>query len=102
MDLTSADCLVAGRRSRCFETDVVYEVRSLMPCILSRGTGIGCCWVPSHCGLHWNDISDTLTKQGAIKKNIKKTCLKYHTFTYYLYFMRFPQYLERLHKEFEK
>ena len=86
MDLTSADCLVAGRRSRCVGRDVVYEVRCLMHCILSRGTGIGYCWVPSHCGLHWNEISDTLTKQGAIKKNIKKTCLKYHTFTYYLYF----------------
>ena len=68
MDLTSADCLVAGRCSPCVGRDVVYEVRCLMHCILSRGTGIGCCWVPSHCGLHWNEISDTLTKQGAIKK----------------------------------
>ena len=39
-----------------------------MHCILSRGTGIEFCWVPSYCGLHWNEISDTLTKQGAIKK----------------------------------
>ena len=64
MDLTSADCLVAGRCSPCVGRDVVYEVRCLMHCILSRGIGIECCWVPSHCGLHWNEISDTLTKQG--------------------------------------
>ena len=59
-------CLVAGRCSPCVGRDVVYEVRCLMHCILSRGTGIECCWVPSHCGLYWNEISDTLTKQVAI------------------------------------
>ena len=25
------------------------------------------CWVPSHCGLYWNEISDKLAKQGAMK-----------------------------------
>ena len=24
-------------------------------------------WVPSHCGLYWNEISDKLAKQGAMK-----------------------------------
>ena len=42
-----------------------------MHCILSRGTGIEFCSVPSHCGLHWNEISGRLTKQGAIKNKIK-------------------------------
>ena len=32
-----------------------------------RGTGIELCWVPSHCGLYWNEISDKLAKQGAMK-----------------------------------
>ena len=34
---------------------------------MSRGTGIEFCWVPSHCGLYWNEISDKLAKQGATK-----------------------------------
>ena len=33
---------------------------------MSRGIGIEFCWVPSHCGLYWNEISDKLAKQGAM------------------------------------
>ena len=43
-----------------------------MPCILSTGTAIECCWVPSHCGHHWNEISGRLTKEGAIKKKLSQ------------------------------
>ena len=32
-----------------------------------RGTGTEFCWVPSLCGLYWNEISDKLAKQGAMK-----------------------------------
>ena len=32
-----------------------------------KGIGIEFCWVPSHCGLYWNEISDKLAKQGATK-----------------------------------
>ena len=32
-----------------------------------RGVGTELCWVPSHCGLYWNEISDKLAKQGAMK-----------------------------------
>ena len=32
-----------------------------------KGIGIEFCWVPSHCGLYWNEISDKLAKQGAMK-----------------------------------
>ena len=32
-----------------------------------RRFGIEFCWVPSHCGLYWNEISDKLAKQGGMK-----------------------------------
>ena len=32
-----------------------------------KGTGVELCWVLSHCGLYWNEISDKLAKQGAMK-----------------------------------
>ena len=32
-----------------------------------KAIGIEFCWVPSHCGLYWNEISDKLAKQGAMK-----------------------------------
>ena len=34
---------------------------------MSRVIGIEFCWVPSHCGLYWNKISDKLAKQGEVK-----------------------------------
>ena len=50
--------------------DVFYEVKYLIHCIMYKGIGIEFCWVPSHCGLYWNEISDKLAKQGAIKKHV--------------------------------
>ena len=32
-----------------------------------KGIGIEFCWVPSHCGLYWNEIPGRLAKQGAMK-----------------------------------
>ena len=32
-----------------------------------RGIGIEFCWVLSHCGLYWNEVSDKLAKQGAME-----------------------------------
>ena len=50
--------------------DILYEVKYLIHCIMYRGIGIEFCWVPSHCGLYWNEISDKLAKQGAMKKHV--------------------------------
>ena len=40
--------------------DTVHEVKYLIYCIMSRGIGIEFCWAPFHCGLYWNEISDTV------------------------------------------
>ena len=47
--------------------DIFYEVKYLIICIMYKGIGIEFCWVPSHCGLYWNEISDKLAKQGTMK-----------------------------------
>ena len=47
--------------------DILYEVKYLIHCIIYRGIGIEFCWVPSHCGLYWNEVSDKLAKQSAMK-----------------------------------
>ena len=47
--------------------DMFYEVKYLIHCIMYKGIGIEFCWVPSHCGLYWNEISDKLAKQCAMK-----------------------------------
>ena len=47
--------------------DILYEVKYLIHCIMYRGIGTEFCWVPSHCGLYWNEISDKLAKEGAMK-----------------------------------
>ena len=102
MDLTSADCLVAGRCSPCVGRDVVYEVICLMHCILSRGTGIEFCSVPSHCGLDWNEISGRLTKQGAIKNKIKNVSQISHNNRLLLFREIYSRPEKTVHKEFEK
>ena len=51
---------------------ILYEVKYLIHCIMYRGLGIEFCWVPSHCGLYWNEVSDKLAKQGAMK-NMSET-----------------------------
>ena len=47
--------------------DVFYEVKYLIHCIMYKSIGIEFCWVQSHYGLFWNEISDKLAKQGAMK-----------------------------------
>ena len=47
--------------------DIFYEVKYLIHCIMYRGIGIEFCWVPSHCGLYWNEVSNKLAEQGAMK-----------------------------------
>ena len=42
-------------------------MKYLMHCIMYKGIGIKFCWVPSRCGLYWNEISDKLAKQGSMQ-----------------------------------
>ena len=69
---------------------IVYEVKYLIHCIMyhmiqwiryfkiyiSRGIGVEFCWVPSHCGLYWNEMSYKLAKQGAMKNMPAIPCTK--------------------------
>ena len=38
----------------------------------------GFCWVSSHCGLYWNEISDKLAKQGAMKNTSNNLLFSSH------------------------
>ena len=69
--------------------DIVYKVKYLIHCIISRGIGIEFCWVPTHCALYWNEISDKLVKLGAVKNVLK------YTITCYFSLMTILQYLKR-------
>ena len=45
--------------------DFLFEIRYLIHCIASKGILVDFCWVPSHCGLYWNNVADSLAKNGA-------------------------------------
>ena len=53
-----------------------------------KGIRIEFCWVPSHCGLYWNEISDKLAKQGTMKNmseiSSNNLLLSSHEVNYYL------------------
>ena len=48
--------------------DLLFDIRHMIHYIMSRGTGITFCWVPSHCGIYWNERADKLAKQGAMRQ----------------------------------
>ena len=52
----------------------LYGVKYLVHCITSRGIGVEFCWVPSRCGLCWNETSDKLAKQGAVENMSTVAC----------------------------
>ena len=67
VDSNSAIIMCIAKLKLHLRWDAVYKVKYLILCIMSKGTEFS--WVPSHCGLYWNEISDTLATQGAYKKN---------------------------------
>ena len=76
--------------------DLVYEGKHLIYCIVSRSIRIEFCWIPSHCGFYWNELSDELAKQGAVKKIV----ISYNNLL--LSSHKFASILENtLYKEFE-
>ena len=49
--------------------DLLFEVRFLIHILKNRGIGVNFIWIPSHSGLYWNNIADSLAKNGAKKTN---------------------------------
>jgi len=45
--------------------DFLFEIRYLIHCIVSKGIVVDFCWVPSHCGINWNNVADILAKKEA-------------------------------------
>ena len=46
-------------------TDLIFEIKYIIHLLRLRNIGITLCWVPSHCGIFWNDHVDSLAKLGA-------------------------------------
>ena len=46
--------------------DLITEISHLIHCLILRGSSITFCWVPSHCGIHFNERVDKIAKRGAM------------------------------------
>ena len=57
--------------------DLVNEIKYLVHCIISKNILVNFCWIPSHCGLYWNEVCDRLAKEGAkaYLENSAFTCM---------------------------
>ena len=67
---TPASVLLSLQNWKCnVRKDLLYEIRFLVHCLRCRGIIVTFCWVPSHLGLYWNEISDKLAKEGSSKSN---------------------------------
>ena len=55
-------------------SDIIYGIKHLVHCLLIKGTGVTFCWIPSHCGLTFNEQTDRAAKRGAIN-NMQSTIL---------------------------
>ena len=66
----SKSVLLAMKHWHCkVRNDIIFEIKFLIHCIMSKGIGVHFCWIPSHCGLHWNELTDHLAKRGASEYN---------------------------------
>ena len=66
VDLKSVLCALKNWNCK-IRGDIFYEVKYLIHCIMYKGIGNEFYWVPFHCGLYRNEISDKLDKQCAMK-----------------------------------
>ena len=49
------------------KSDIIYEIKHLVHCLNITGTGVTFCWIPSHCGLTFNEWrADRPAKRAAI------------------------------------
>ena len=49
--------------------DLIIEISHMIHYLKLKGTDITFCWVPSHCGLYWNERADVSAKRGAQRAN---------------------------------
>lgn len=50
---------------RCARSDILVEIRQLCHTIISQNTILTFLWVPSHIGVHGNDLADSAAREGA-------------------------------------
>ena len=56
-------CIKNAKQSCCVHEDETGTGKF----VVQLWTWVAFCWVPFHCGLRWNEISDELAEEGAVK-----------------------------------
>ena len=62
----SKSVLYALKSNNCkVRPELLAEIRYAIHCLKSIGVGVDFIWIPSHCGIYWNEVCDKLAKRGA-------------------------------------
>ena len=65
----SKSVLLALKHWNCkVRKDIIFEIQFLIHCMPVKGINVTFCWIPSHCGLFWNELADFSAKQGASER----------------------------------
>ena len=74
MALLNSLFYVDSKAVLCSLNSTDSTVRSGIHCLLIKDAGVTFCWIPSHCGLTFNEWVDRAAKRGAVN-NMQPTIL---------------------------
>ena len=93
----SKSALQALRRTDDLSHPGVFSVHQLI-LSLTEDQHVTLLWIPGHCGIHGNDIADTLAKKGALLPNTTPEPLSLSDM-FHLLNVRYAEYLQRTWEE---
>ena len=73
-DSLSSVMALENSSSKNNRLDIINSIRLVATNLANNGHEVVICWIPSHCGIKWNDVADRLANKGRAAENITTDC----------------------------